>query len=68
MTRYELRRVAQMYGASEEEVREAEYEAVCNPLVPLSQVYRSLRSKLICPESSASCSSSGTNRINPNPC
>ena len=38
MTRYELRRVAQMYGVTEADVREAEHEAVRHPLVRLGMI------------------------------
>ena len=41
MTRYELRRIADMYGVTEEEVREAEYEAIRAPLVPQLRLFLS---------------------------
>ena len=38
MTRFELRRIAQMYGVTEADVREAEHEAVRHPLVRLRMI------------------------------
>lgn len=45
-----MSRIAQMYGATEDEVREAEYHAALAPLVPLREELRGMLPTLLGPE------------------